>query len=206
LESFVLFGICGAVIAALVLFGSNTHRWLTALLLPIVALSVLGALVQVHDVPRRSSNLPWTIDNLTAFSTGDFADASLVPRTQDTQPQVLAFKRSDIHRDRFEATIRAQPRDIVYVNVMAISQMIDVQGAQIVGRWPAQAYNPGWQPRWFLALQIDDDATPGKAHVVIREARTLPIVGGQIISILGLLGLAANSAVIARGHRRRRQS
>jgi hypothetical protein len=84
--------------------------------------------------------------------------------------------------------------------------MIDVQGARVVGRWVAPPYGSGWQPRWYLALRIDDDATPGRAHVVIREARTLPIVGGRIISILGLLGLAANAAVIARSHRRRRRS
>jgi hypothetical protein len=206
LETFVLFGICGAVVAALVLLGPDTHRRLTALLLPILALSVIGALKQVHDVPRRPDTVPSTIDNLTAFSTGDFADASLKPRPQDARPQVVAFKRSDVHRDRFETTFRARPRDIIYLDLMAISQMIDVQGARVVGRWPAEPYNPGWQLRWFLALQINDDATPGRAHVVIREARTLPIVSGRIISILGLLGLAANAAVIARGHRRRREA
>ena len=54
--------------------------------------------------------------------------------------------------------------------------------------------------------KINQDATPGKAHIVIREANSLPIVGGKIISVLGLLGLAANAAVIARGGRRRRQA
>ena len=206
LETYVLFGICGAVIAALVLLGPDTHRWLTALLLPILALSVIGALKQSADVPRRPTALPWTIDNLTAFSTGDFADASVPIRPQETGPQLLGFKRSDVHRDRFEATIRAQPRDIIYINLLAISQMVDIQGAKVVGRWPAQPFNPGWQPRWFLALQIDDDATPGKARIVVREARTLPIVGGRIISILGLLGLVANAAVIVGGHRRRREA
>ncbi|MES1171195.1 MAG: hypothetical protein ABUL56_02415, partial [Actinomycetota bacterium] len=68
-----------------------------------------------------------------------------------------------------------------------------------------QANNPSWQPFWFLILQVDDDATPGKAHIVIREARTLPIVGGRVISLLGLLGLAANAALIARAGLRRRR-
>jgi hypothetical protein len=206
LETFVLFGICGAVIAALVLLGPDTHRWLTALLLAVLALSVLGALKQVHDVPRRPSNLSWTTDSLAVFSTGDFADASVTPQPQDAPPRQLTFKRSDVHRDRLDTTIRARPGDIVHLNLMAISRMIDVQGARVVGRWMAPPYGSGWQPRWYLALQIDEDATPGRAHVVIREARTLPIVGGRIISIIGLLGLAANGAVIARGHRRRRSS
>ena len=33
---------------------------------------------------------------------------------------------------------------------------------------------------------------------MIREAQTLPIVGGKILSLLGLLGLAANAVVIGR--------
>jgi hypothetical protein len=205
LETFVLFGICGAVIAALVLLGPDTHRWLTALLLAVLALSVLGALKQVHDVPRRPSNLSWTTDSLAVFSTGDFADASVTPQPQDAPPRQLTFKRSDVHRDRLDTTLRARPGDIVHLNLMAISQMIDVQGARVVGRWMAPPYGSGWQPRWYLALQLDDDATPGRAHVVIREARTLPIVGGRIISIIGLLGLVANAAVIARGATRRRR-
>jgi hypothetical protein len=206
LETFVLFGICGAIIAALVLLGPDTHRWLTALLLPILVFSVLGAVKQVGDVPRRPDEIPWSIDNLNSFGTGDFADASVTPQPPEAQRQIVAFKRADVHRDRFEKTIAAKPGEIVYLDLMAISKMIDVQGARVIGRWAAQAHNPGWQPYWYLALQIDDDATPGQAHIVIREAQTLPVVGGRIISILGLLGLAANGAMIARGRRRRRPS
>ena len=68
------------------------------------------------------------------------------------------------------------------------------------------ATDPGWQGRWSVALQVDDDATPGEAHITVRGARTLPIVGGRILSALGLLGLAAIAAVIARAGLRRRRS
>jgi hypothetical protein len=203
LETFVLFGICGAVIAVLALLGPDTHRWLNALLLAVLAVSVLGAIRQVREVPLRPDAVAWNIDNLDVFSTGDFADASVRPQPPDARTQLVLFKRQDVHRDRLEATIRARPREIVYIDVMAISQMIDVQGARVIGRWSANPHGPDWQLLWFLALQIDDDATPGAAHITIREARTLPIVGGRIISVLGLLGLAANAAVIVRDRRRR---
>lgn len=204
LETFVLFGICGAVIAALALLGPGTHRWITTLLLPILVLSVLGAIRQVGDVPRRPGDLPWTIDNLNSFGTGDFADASMAPRLQD-KSAVVVFKRSDVHRDRLDVTISAQPREKVYLNLLAISRMIDVQGARVIGRGAASQADRGWQLLWYLALQVDDDATPGRAHIVIREAQTLPIVGGRIISLLGLLGLGANAAVIARASWRARR-
>jgi hypothetical protein len=204
LETFVLFGICGAVIAALVLLGPDTHRWLAALLLPILALSVVGAIRQVGDIPRRPGDFSWNIDNLSSFGTGDFADASVTEQPPDNS-SVVRFKRSDVHRDRLDVTVPAQPGETVYLNMLAISGMIDVQGARVIGRGAApQTNDPSWQPLWFLALQIDDDATPGRAHIVIREAQTLPIVGGRIISLLGLLGLGANAVVIGRARWRAR--
>jgi hypothetical protein len=206
LETFVLFGIYGAVIAALVLLGPDGHRWLTALLLPVLVLSVLGAIRHVGDVPRQPDEVAWTIDSVSAFGIGDFADARVSARGQVDGASVTAFKRSDVHRDRLDVTVPARPGEIIYFNMMAISQMIDVQGARVVGRTAlAQPSHPDWQPYWFLALRVDDDATPGRAHIVIREARTLPIVGGWIISLLGLLGLIANAAVIARAAVRRRR-
>ena len=52
LGTFVLFGICGAIIAALVLADRGGRRWLTALLLPVLAFSVIGAGIQRHEAPR----------------------------------------------------------------------------------------------------------------------------------------------------------
>jgi hypothetical protein len=202
LETFVLYGICGAVISALALLDPGSHRWLTALLLPILAVSVLGAIRHVRDVPRDENDIALSIDSFSAFSTGDFADASLRPRPQTDKPHIVVYTRADVKRDRLEAIAPVQPREVVYFDVMAISRMVDIQGARVVGRW-AVPTRPDWQPRWYLALQIDDDAQPNRARIVIREARTLPIVGGRVITLLGFLGLAANAVVIVRGRLRR---
>jgi hypothetical protein len=204
LETFALLGICGAVIAALALLGGSGRRWLPLLpllLIPVLAFSVYGALKQVDDVPRFVSEVRWTKENLATFSTGDFADVSLKPRPPENAP-IVRFTRASIHHDRLEVTVRAQPREIIYMNVMAIAPMVDIEGAHIVGRWARRPVNTTWQPYWYLALQVDDDATPGRAHITVRESHALPIVGGRIISILGLLGLAANAVVVVRGRRR----
>jgi uncharacterized membrane protein len=201
LETFVLFGICGAVIAALVLLGPGAHRWLTALLLPILALGVLGAVRQVGDVPRFQNDVGGSIDTFNSFSTGDFADASLKPRPQTDKPHIVVYTRADMDGDRLEVAAPAQPREVIYLDAMAISRMVDIEGARVVGRWAVPTPAP-FQTRWYLALQIDDDAKPNSAHIIIREARTLPIVGGRVISLLGLLGLVANAAVIVRRRRR----
>jgi hypothetical protein len=101
--------------------------------------------------------------------------------------------------------MRAAPGELIYTNLLTPPRLVHVDGAQVVGRWSAP-WIPGWQKRWGLVLKIDQAATPGKAHIVVREARSPPIVGGRIISILGLFGLLANAAVIARAGRRRRQA
>jgi hypothetical protein len=198
LETFVLFGICGAVLAALALLERGGHRWLTALLLPILVFSVLSALGQVRDVPRLTDEIVWTIDGFNNLSTGDYADTSLKPRPRE-QATIVVYNRVDVDQDRLEATVDAQPGEIIYTDLLSIAPMLDIQGAKVVGRWAQPVPTTGWQPRWFLALRVDDDATPGKAHITVREARTLPIVAGRIVSLLGLLGLAAVAVAIVRG-------
>ncbi len=203
LETFVLFGICGAVIAVLRLLDQDGDRWLIGLLLPLLALSVVNAAVQRHAIPRSNLRPPPTMDRFTAFNFGDYADATLQQIPAKRRERPLNITRADLKRGVMSGNIRAVPGELVYTNVLTPPRLIDVEGAQVVGRWSAP-WLPGWQKRWGLILKVDQDATAGKAHIVIREAGSLPIVGGRIISILGLLGLVANAAVIARGSWRRR--
>lgn len=207
LETFALFGICGAMIAGLRLLDGSRRR-LTVLLVPILAFGVVGTARQIRDVPTGTFAPYLDIDGFITFSLGDFADGTLkalVPGSTRTGERTLVLGRKDIDGDRAELTLPVEPRDVLYSNLLVPRQMIEVQGAHVVGRWQAVPLGEGWQPRWNLALKVDDDARPGKAHIVIKEARTLPIVGGRVLSVLGLLGLAANAAVIARaGWRRRR--
>ncbi len=204
LESFVLFGICGGMIAALVLVNRSSFRWVSLLLIPIMAFSVFGAYRQVRDVPLTVKDIVFTMDKLYPFSTGDFADASEKVLPGTAPPKV--YTRKDVHRDRLVATVNARPGEVIYIDLMTSPQLVDIDGARVVGRWAVAPTGPALQPRWYLALRVDDDATPGKARITVHEARSLPIVGGRIISTLGLLGLAANAAVIALAAVRRRRS
>jgi hypothetical protein len=204
LETFVLFGICGAMIAALRLVNDSSHRWVSLLLVPVMAFSVFGAYRQVRDVPLQPSDVIWTIDNLYPFSTGDFADTSAKVLPATGPPKV--YTRKDVHRDHLAVTVKARPGEVIYTDIMTSPQLVDIDGARVIGRWAAAPAGPAVQPRWYLALRIDDDATPGKARITVHEARSLPIVGGRIISTLGLLGLAANAVVIALAALRRRRN
>jgi hypothetical protein len=205
LETFVLFAICGAVIAALAILGRSRQQWLTWLLLPVVVFSVVGAAAQVSDAPLSAEDYSVTIDGFAMFGIGDYADMSAPPRVPDRRAKAIDFPRGLARHGRIDIKFPAKPGDVFYTNIMTPPQMISVQGARIVGRWAAPPLNPGWQRPWQLALQIDETAKLGRAHLVIREAQTLPIVGGKILSVLGLLGLAANAVVIGRARRRRRR-
>jgi hypothetical protein len=204
LETFVLFGICGSVIVVLRLLDRDVHRWLIGILLPILMLSVISAAVLKPHIPRSSYRPTTNIDLFAAAGIGDYADGTLRKLPTDQRKPVLRIKRADLKQGRLVGDLPATPGALIYTNVLSPSRMIHVEGAHVVARW-SQPWWSGWQDHWALVLKIDQNATPGKAHVVIREARSLPIVSGRIISILGLLGLLANATVIARaGWRRRR--
>jgi hypothetical protein len=204
LMTYVLLGICGAVIAALALVDRGTRRWPVWLLLPILAVSVIGAAVQRRDAPRSSYGLDVRIDSFLSFSTGDFADGGLPQIPPISGAKTMSMSRTGVRRSHIAADASAAPGDVLYTSLLTPARMVDVQGARVIGRWAGQPSRPNWQVRWGLVLQIDRDATPGTAHIVIREARSLPILGGQVISLIGLLGLVANGAVIASAARRRR--
>jgi hypothetical protein len=200
----VLLAICGAVIAALALVAGGRRRWLALLLIPIMVVAVIGGARHVRNALRFDQPIALDPHNYTPWNLGDYADAGQEVVPSAARPNALGIKQSDIRRDRAEVTASAGPGEIIYTNIMTPPQLIDVEGAQVVGRWEYPPPRPDWQPRWYIALRVDDGATSGKAHITIREARSLPIVSGWIISILGLLGLAANGALIGRRAWRRR--
>jgi hypothetical protein len=198
LETFVLFGICGAVIAALALVDGSTHRWPIMLLLPILVISVIGADIQRHNAPRGNFTTHVEIDRFATFNTGDFADGALPQIPARYGGKIMTMSRTGVRRSHIASSFSANPGDVIYTSLLTPSRMLDIQGARVIGRWAGQPSGPGWQVRWGLVLQLDRDTTPGNAHIVIREARSLPIIGGQVISLLGLLGLAAVGLIIAR--------
>jgi hypothetical protein len=204
LETYALFGICGAIIAALVLVDRGGRRWLTWLLVPILALSVIGAGLQRHDAPRGDTPMKFDTDESTPFSIGDFTDAKQRAIPLDPSGATLLLKRAMVKHGRVEGTARVAPGDLIYTTLMTPSRMLHIEGAKVVGRWPGPPAGPEWQTRWALVLKVDDDARPGNARIVIEQARSLPIVAGRIISLLGLVTLTGIGAVMSAGTVRRR--
>jgi hypothetical protein len=197
LETFALFGICAAVIAGLALTRGGP-RWLTGLLAPALIVGLAGAVVQVRHAPLAPDAGHVSFDDSTIpFSLGDFADARLGQSSLDYGTTTAFIAPTDIREGRVVIRPTARPGDLLRTNVMAPAAMVEVTGARIVGRWAAEQAFADWQLRWYLTLKVNDDAVPGRTRIAIQEAKTFPIVGGRIISILGLLGLTANAGMIA---------
>jgi hypothetical protein len=204
LETFALFGICGAVIAVLALLGPSRHQWLKGLLVAVAAFSIVGAANQMRTAPRSPTDLAMDIDSYVSIGVGDYGPGNL-RQLSTRRPMVdLPLTRQHVKDGRVEGTIGVQPGGLIFANLMTPPQLIEVKGARVIARRALPPINANWHQRWHLVMQVDEDATPGAARIVIREAQTPPIVGGKILSMLGLIGLATNTVLIALAARRRR--
>jgi hypothetical protein len=206
LVTFVLFGICGAIIAALVLVDRSGRRWLIWLLVPVMVFSVIGAAIQRHEAPRGAAPMSADIDSYGSFNIGDYADGRLRELPPDQNRQILIATRASVKEGRLVSDLRAAPREVIYTNLMVSPRLVDIEGARVIGRWPGPPAGVEWQSRWALVLQVADDAKAGKARIVVQEARSLPIVAGRIVSLLGVLGLVAIGVAILAGTVRRRRA
>lgn len=203
LETFAVFCLCCSVIAGLRLAQERTQP-MAWLLVPVLVLAIAEADGQVRAAPLHPFVPPVSLDASVSFGLGDYADgrSRVVPLAAGTVPLIAA--RPDVQQNRLERDVPGQAGTMVATNVMAPAGMLDVDGAEISGRWQAPSIHPGWQPLWYLVLRLGD-APGGRAHIVIREARSLPIVGGRILSLLGLVGLAANAGFVLHARRRARR-
>lgn len=197
LMTFAVFGICAMLIAALVLVERQRIQWLSALLIPTLMISALQALMQIDQVRLVPTPIRATIDGVTTFGLGDYADGTLPILLPPANAPSGTFKHGDLKRGRVEITLPSVREGKWLTMLMGPPELLNIQGGRIVGRWPDAPKKPGWQTRWYLVLQVDHGASGGQHKVVISPGRPFPVVAGRVISVLGLLGLLALAAIIA---------
>jgi hypothetical protein len=190
LGTFALSGFCGALIAALAL-ADRPKPWLAGLLAAVLVAGVIQAADQVRHVKGvPGAELP--LEAVT-IGLGDYADGT-APIIRPARSSALEVRREDVHNGRAVFTLPMRPGTKFLTNVTAPTSLVHVEGAHVIGRWRAPPYAAGWLPRWYLAMQIPKGARGRRHTVVISSARSVPIVAGEIISIMGLLGLTAIAA------------
>ncbi len=98
--------------------------------------------------------------------------------TPDRQFTRVEFSPKVAERtDRAEATVNAQPGETIWTNLKASPDLVNVAGARFVAR------DPGGN----AFLEIDADAKPGAARIVVTTAHPWPVMVGRLLTVLGLL-------------------
>jgi hypothetical protein len=193
-EGYILLAFAAAVIGAAVLT-RRRRVWVWALI-ALSVWSVAGAAWQLRQT-TPSIEGEWreaapyfpsrTVPNSWDYSSNDLPSLEAVPGTP-----IATFSPADAEDgDRAETTVVASPGMIVQTNLVAMPQLVHLEGGRFVGRGPVGAN----------FVELDQDATSGAAKLTVSAAHPWPVVGGWILTVLGLVGLGANAVAIARRRR-----
>jgi hypothetical protein len=195
LEAYINLAIGGALIATLVLTrrAGPRRRWWVWVIAGILVVSVVQARQQVREplTPPLAGPLwhatPYLTGSRPQQGTADYTDTGVPAYTADQPFKNVQFSQITAEReDRVEATVDAQPGDFISSNLKVSAHLVHVTGARIVARSGiGTAY-----------LEIDANATPGAAHVVVTTAHPWPVMLGRLLTLVGLLGLAAIGVVL----------
>jgi hypothetical protein len=189
LENYILLAVAGGVLVGLVLV-NKAVSWMRRLawvsLATVVAISAGGAFRQI-DVPVQDNpKLPLWTSHIA--SVGDYADGT-PPEVPPGRRRVLFFSPDQIRHDRIRATVDAQPGELFQTNLVVMPALIHIDGARLIGNGILR-FGDNILP--YAVLRVDADAIPGAARITVRGASPWPVVVGRILSLLGVLGLAAN--------------
>lgn len=217
LESYVLQGLCAAIVAALVLFkgpGRRAQLWRWSLV-PLMAVSVVGAIQQTGKYPREretANTRPYAFDsylkppfNKTIWS--DYLDPKLPSfSAPGGRPQTIYFPPESIHDDHISVKVNFAPRQFVLSNLAANPHLVDVQGAKIVGIGPEGNDVLQIAPGSGAAGSAPGSAS-GAARtetISVSTGRSAPIVLGRYLALAAFAFLVAVFAGLGiRGFRAR---
>jgi hypothetical protein len=210
LESYVLLALSGTVLATLVLLkrGGPGTRALTWTLVPVVAVSVVGAIQQADAHPSGGPDRYNLLANLyTPRAPGagevleDYVDVSL-PLLNDPsgRPPEVKFPPSEMHDNRISEVVHLAPGQLAYTNLQGPPSLVHVAGARIAGI----------TREGFDVLEIDPAGTPGSTTgptpgtetVSLSPIDTLPVVAGRVLTLLAIAALLVQFAALAIRRRR----
>jgi hypothetical protein len=207
IESFVLLGISGALLAVLAATadaGPRLQRW-AWLLAPIALVSVIGAVEQTvahpHGQDRSTALASFMTPVHERLGQLDYLDHELP--SYSTEAPFVAFPVETAMRDgRVTEVVPVPPNRLIATNIRGGPDLVKVTGARIVG------HNPETDD--VLELTSASAASPaGRARataiITVAPADSFSIVGGRVISLLALAALGAQLGWIGVGGARRRR-
>jgi hypothetical protein len=207
IESFVLLGISGALLAVLAATadaGPRLQRW-TWLLVPIALVSVIGAIEQTgahpHGQDRSTALASFTTPIHERLGQLDYLDDELP--SYNTEAPFVAFPIETAMRGGRVTEVVPVPADrLIATNIRGGPELVKVTGARIVGH----------DPETDDVLEVTSPSAPSPAGqarataiITVGPGDSFPIVGGRIISLLALVALAGQLGWIGVARARRRR-
>jgi hypothetical protein len=205
LEGYVLMGVTAAVVAILVLsrLGSPRLRLWAWTLVPVLILSLLGAVQQVDAYPREALGREVGLSPLGENFAERYNDYAYVPLPFVSEYKLprLYISPQLIHDNRVSLNVPALPGQLVATNIEGGPNLVKITGASIAGA----------DERYQLVLSIGSTATassgpPGTTastqRISISPAQSLPVVLGRLLTLVGVAMLIVELAILsARGRR-----
>lgn len=200
LESYVLMGLSALVLTVLAL-AQDGGRWLRLwrwTIVPVLAVSTIGAIQQVDAYPRAAARRYGTlsvVDPIFAQQYRDYGDDSL-PIVNGTSPRELVFTPKAVHHNRVSVSVHLRPGQRVSTNIDTGPYFVHVTGASVVGRdqdgFLVVAAAPSVAAR---GSPRGHAATPTET-ISVGPAEGLPIVLGRMLTLLGMVALLAQMFVL----------
>ncbi len=197
LESYVLLGVSGAVLAALVLGrgGDRRARLWNWMLVPIALISVIGAITQTDayksSQSRNTALSSYLVPTFESEGLLDYVDDRLHVRRRHL-PQIT-FPPDSIRDDRASKVVHERPGQLVDTNIRSGPELVQITGARIVG----------------IDLQADDvleigsytdasgraparrgDTSTIAETISIGPADGLPVAAGRLLTEIAVVVLA----------------
>jgi len=202
LESYLLLGIAGAVLAVLVLNrdGGRDSRVLTWALAPVLAVSIVGAAQQVGAHPSgRSRGLALSsylqpTDEQEGLT--DYVDDSV--NLIEQRLPAIRFPPESVRHDRASIVVREAPGQRVDTNIRSAPELVHVSGARIVGA-DTEA-NDVLEIDSRSGGSADPSARRGSVaseRISVSAAASPPVVVGRVLSVVGLGALALELILLA---------
>jgi uncharacterized membrane protein len=202
LETYVLLTLCAAILAALVLArGSSrlTRAW-TWLALPVCAVSLTGAVQQVHSYTNRRDRYvtleyPGVVETLDNKDYQDLS-APIIPAHGLAKVEIPFESVQDGRTATFST--RQPAGTLLATNIGAGPYLLHITGAKAVGI-DSETDN--------MVLRVDgahrSTAASAEHTITVSTGESPPIVLGRLLTLLGLAILAVELAALI--YRRQRQ-
>ncbi len=205
LESYILLGLCGTILAGLVIARSGGRRlrlW-SWLLIPVLIVSIVGAGQQAAAHPQSSLDRYAELGRIYNYprvgeELNDYLDLDLPILAEPRAPRkTLIFAPSAVHDNRVSVVAEhLPPGQLVDTNLEGPPTLVKVSGAKIVGISPVG----------YDVLEVASSAgvsgalapvTPSSATISVSPADSLPVVLGRILTLCALVALVLQFAVLA---------